>query len=253
MAKYVVANLKKLINIFSEIKTELEKNPEKTINLSWEFSFRPKTLAQLGFFFSGIVGAIQVYFKEIYGEEYSKDIIKELLYAECSNKEQLISPNGKTIEITKRISMMSVQEMSEFIEKTLSFCEQYGIPLQPELRYLWINNLNPEYIAEVEETKFREKDESYLRHIRSQPCIVCGAYHEIEAHHMKTKELAGLGEKTPDYMAVSLCASCHRNYLGSDSHITTEKLKTLVPFIFQKLTEKQFGKLCYERYLKGRD
>jgi len=32
MAKYVVANIKKLINIFGEIKTELEKNPEKTIN-----------------------------------------------------------------------------------------------------------------------------------------------------------------------------------------------------------------------------
>lgn len=251
MAKYVVANLKKLINIFSEIKTELEKNPEKTINLSWEFSFRPKTLAQLGFFFAGIVGAIQVHFKEIYGEEYSKEIIKELLYVECSNKEELISPNGKTITITKRISMMSVQEMSEFIEKVLIFCEQYEIPLQPELRFLWVNNLNPEYVDEVEHTKFREKDESYLRYVRSQPCIVCGAYHS-EAHHLKDRELAGLGEKTPDYMAVSLCSECHRNYLGSDSHITTEKIKRLAPFLFRKLSTKQFCKMCYERYLKWR-
>lgn len=249
MAKYVIANIKKLINIFSEIKTELEKHPEKTINLSWEFSFRPKTLAQLGFFFSGIVGAIQKHFKEIYGEEYSKEIIKELLYVECSSKEELISPNGKVIEIMKRISMMSVQEMSEFIEKVIVFCEQYEIILQPELRFLWVNNLNPEYVAEVEQTKFRDKDESYLRYVRQQPCIVCGAYHS-EVHHLKDRELAGLGAKTPDYMAVSLCSECHRNYMGSDSHITTEKIKRLVPFLFRKLSTKQFCKLCYERYLK---
>ena len=249
MAKYVVTNLKKLINIFAEVKAELEKNPDRSINLSWEFSFREKTRSQLGYFFGGIVEAIQKHFKEIYGEEYSKEIIKELLYVECSSKEELISPNGKTIEITKRISMMSVQEMSEFIEKVITFCEQYEIPLQPELRFLWVNNLNPEYVAEVEETKFRERDESYLRYVRSQPCIICGAYHS-EAHHLKDRELAGLGAKTPDYMAVSLCSECHRNYLGSDSHITTEKVKRLAPFLFRKLSTKQFCKMCYERYLK---
>lgn len=249
MAKYVVANVKKLINIFTEIKQELEKHQDRTINLSWEFSFREKTLAQLGFFFSGIVGAIQKHFKEIYGEEYSKEIIKELLYVECSSKEELISPNGKTIEIMKRISMMSVQEMSEFIEKVIAFCEQYEIILQPELRFLWVNNLNPEYVAEVEQTKFRDKDESYLRYVRQQPCIVCGAYHS-EAHHLKYRELAGLGAKTPDYMAVSLCSECHRNYMGSDSHITTEKVIRLAPYLFRKLSAKQFCKLCYERYLK---
>lgn len=251
MAKYVVANLKKLVNIFGEIKAELEKHQDKTINLSWEFSFREKTRSQLGYFFGGIVEAIQKHFKEIYGEEYSKEIIKELLYVECSSKEELISPNGKTIEIMKRISMMSVQEMSEFIEKVIVFCEQYEIILQSELRFLWVNNLSPEYVAEVEQTKFRNKDESYLRYVRQQPCIVCGAYHS-EAHHLKDRELAGLGAKTPDYMAVSLCSECHRNYMGSDSHITTEKVVRLAPYLFRKLSTKQFCKLCYERYLKCR-
>ncbi len=250
--KYVVTNIKKLINIFSEIKTEIERNPDKPINLSWELSFREKTKAQLGFFFSGIVGAIQRYFNEMYGEEYSKDIIKELLYAECGSREDLISPNGNHITITKRISMMSVREMSQFIEKALDFCEQYEIVLQPELRYLWINNLNPEYIAEIEQTKYRERDENYLRHIRQQPCLICGAYQNIEAHHVKDTTLAGLGDKTPDYMAISLCPKCHRDYMGNQSHITTEQIKRLVPFIYRKLTPKQFGKLCYERFLQCR-
>lgn len=247
--KYVVTNLRKLTNIFTEIKAELEANPEKSINLSWDFSFREKTKSQLGYFFGGIVEAIQKHFKEIYGEEYSKDIIKELLYVECSSKEELITPNGKTIEITKRISRMSVEEMSAFIEKVIEFCEQYEIILQPELRYLWINNLDRRYVDEVANTKFREKDENYLRHVRNQPCIICGNYHS-EAHHLKESSLAGLGEKTPDYMAVSLCENCHRNYKGG--HISTEAIKRFAPNLFRKLTAKEFCKLSYERYLKKR-
>lgn len=249
--RYIVANIKKLVNIFREIQGELEAHPDKTINLSWEWSFREKTKSQLGYFFGGIVEAIQKHFTETYGEEYSKDIIKELLYVECSSKEEIIAPSGKTIEILKRISRMSVEEMSQFIEKVIEFCEQYEIILQPELRYLWINNLDPVYVAEVEQTKFRDRDESYLRYVRSQPCIICGAYH-TEAHHLKDSSLAGLGEKTPDYMAVSLCPSCHRNIDGTSGHISTEKVRKYAPFLFRKLSTKQFCKLSYERFLKKR-
>lgn len=251
MASYVVANLAKLTNIFTEIKEEMQKHPEKPINLKWEHTFREKTLAQLGFMFGGLVSAIQKHFNEIYGEEYSKDIIKELLYEECSSKEEIICPNGKTITITKRISRMSVEEMSLFIEQVIEFCEKYEIILQPELRFLWINNLEPRYIQEVEETKFREKDESYLRYIRTQPCLICGQYHS-EAHHLKDLTLAGLGAKTPDYMAVSLCDRCHRNFDGHQGHISTEKIVKYAPFLFKKLTPKQFCKLSYERFIKHR-
>lgn len=57
--RYIVANIKKLVNIFREIQGELEAHPDKTINLSWEWSFREKTKSQLGYFFGGIVEAIQ--------------------------------------------------------------------------------------------------------------------------------------------------------------------------------------------------
>lgn len=251
MAKYVVGNLKKLTNIFTSIRQEMEANPEKTINLSWEFSYRSKTLAQLGYFFGGICEAIQKHFKEIYGEEYSKDIIKELLYAECGEKEEIITPNGTTLELTKRISRMNVEEMCLFIEKVLDFCEEYEIKLQPELRFLWIYNLNPKHIEEVEQTKYRDKDVSYLNYVRQQPCIICGEYHS-EAHHLKDRELAGLGDKTPDYMAISLCAGCHRNLNGNDSHITTDKVIKYAGFLFKKLTPKQFCKLCYDRFINHR-
>ena len=61
---YIVTNLAKLTNIFTEIRGELEKggNTPVSINLSWEKSHRPKTLSQLGFFFGGIVKAVRKHF-----------------------------------------------------------------------------------------------------------------------------------------------------------------------------------------------
>lgn len=245
---YIVTNLAKLTNIFTEIRGELEKggNTPVSINLSWEKSHRPKTLSQLGFFFGGIVKAVRKHFTEFYGKEYEIEIIKEMLYNECSTTEELVCPNGKILHETKRISRMTVEEMSEFINKTIDFCDEYGIVLQPELRYLWVNGLDPRLVDEVRETKFPEKDAEYLSYVHNETCLICGKG-GVEAHHTKLPELAGLGGKTPDYMAIPLCPKCHR-YLNGDGHISTEKLKQLCPFIFKQIDVKAFCKMRYKRW-----
>lgn len=247
---YVITNIKKLVNVFSEIKGEFEKagNAPVSINLTWEKSHRNKTISQLGFYFGGVIKAIQNHFKEFYGKEYEIDTIKEMLYNECGTSEEFICPNGKILTETKRISRMTVEEMSEFIEKSINFCDEYGIVLQPELRYLWVNNLNPKFVEEVRETKFPEKDAEYLAEVHKETCLICGKG-GVEAHHAKLPELAGLGDKTPDYMAVPLCPTCHR-YLNAGGHISTEKLLKLCPFIFKHLDLKAFCKLRYKRWLE---
>lgn len=243
---YVVTNIAKLTNIFKEIRSEIEKG-NTSINLSWEKTHRAKTLAQLGFFWGGLVKSINNHFKEYYGKEYEADTIKEMLYNECSVTEEFVCPNGKVLYQTKRLSRMTVEEASEFITKVVDFCDEYGIVLQPELKYLWIYNLNPRDVDDIENMKFPDRDEEYLRYVRSETCLICGKG-GCEAHHAKLPELAGLGEKTPDYMAISLCKNCHRNYNGG--HITTEEIIRCVPFIFKKFTLKQFCKLKYYRYIK---
>ena len=245
---YVVTNLKKLTNIFSEIRTELEKHPNDTFNVSWEKSHRSKSFAQLGFMFGGLIKAIKQHYFDCFGKEYYVELIKEMLYNECSQCEEFICPNGKIIYEMKRISRMSIEEMSEFISKVIDFCDEYGIVLQPELRYLWINNLDPRLVEEVEQTKFPEKDAEYLNAVRKETCLVCGKG-MVEAHHTKIKELAGLGAKTPDWCAIPLCPTCHR-YFDGDGHIGTQKLIDLCPFIFKHIKMKAFLKMRYYRWKK---
>lgn len=245
---YVVTNTKKLVNIFGEIRDELEKSNITSINLSWEKSSRPKTLSQLGYFFGGLVKAIKAHYFDLFGTEYDAELIKEMLYNECSQIEEFVCPNGTVLYQHKRISRMTIQEMSDFIEKVIDFCDEYEIVLQPELKYLWINNLNPRTVEEVEQTKFPERDEEYLRYVRKETCLVCGKG-QVEAHHTKIPELAGLGDKTPDWCAIPLCPTCHR-YFDGDGHIGTDLIVKLCPFIFKQIGVKQFLKMRYHRWLK---
>lgn len=48
----------------------------------------------------------------------------------------------------------------------------------------------------------------YLQQIRLRPCLLCGSTQAVEAHHEGPH---GLGKKTPDWLAVPLCRSCHHD------------------------------------------
>jgi len=49
----------------------------------------------------------------------------------------------------------------------------------------------------------REQDKSYLKHVKSNPCIVCNSKH-TEPHHTVSRGAFG-----SDYLTVSLCRMHH--------------------------------------------
>jgi hypothetical protein len=51
----------------------------------------------------------------------------------------------------------------------------------------------------------RFEDDAYLRFIRRQPCLICGA--ASQAHHVQA---GGVGTKCSDYRTVPLCHNHHR-------------------------------------------
>ena len=65
------------------------------------------------------------------------------------------------------------------------------------------------------EKTMRERDESYLDYIRSQPCCLCGGI-DADAAHIRVgsindgKRETGMGEKPSDRWAVPLCRRHHR-------------------------------------------
>ena len=52
------------------------------------------------------------------------------------------------------------------------------------------------------------KDNGYLKHIRSKPCLICGQ--DSIAHHVRFPGFCGIGQKPSDYFTVPLCQyPCH--------------------------------------------
>jgi hypothetical protein len=58
-----------------------------------------------------------------------------------------------------------------------------------------------------------QRNPRYLAWVRMQPCCVCGSRKAIEASHTGPH---GLGQKSPDFSAIPLCAKHHRT--GADSY-----------------------------------
>ncbi len=56
----------------------------------------------------------------------------------------------------------------------------------------------------------RYRSRSYLQHVASLPCCVCGSS-PCQAHHLLRGSGHGIGLKAGDDMTVPLCPMCHRN------------------------------------------
>lgn len=62
----------------------------------------------------------------------------------------------------------------------------------------------------------RQRDESRLAWLRTQPCVICGDNTSSEAAHIRTgnlevgKEHTGMAQKPDDKWTVSLCNAHHR-------------------------------------------
>jgi hypothetical protein len=55
--------------------------------------------------------------------------------------------------------------------------------------------------------KKRVKNPHYLRFIREQSCVACGAFPKSQAHHCYA---GGTGTKCNDMDTIPLCGMCHR-------------------------------------------
>jgi hypothetical protein len=68
----------------------------------------------------------------------------------------------------------------------------------------------------------RAHNKLHLDFVRGLPCCVCGNNIQTEAAHVKMscgwadKRGVGLGEKTDDAFAISLCSQCHRDQHAMD-------------------------------------
>jgi hypothetical protein len=79
--------------------------------------------------------------------------------------------------------------------------------------------------ADLRQKQPRERDENYLRYLRTQPCCVCHDNISTEPHHLRVasinhdKRETGGGERASDKWALPLCSQCHR-----DCHAMNEML-----------------------------
>jgi hypothetical protein len=51
----------------------------------------------------------------------------------------------------------------------------------------------------------------HLSRVHDIPCVLCGSM-PVEAHHIRDGQ--GMSQRATDWMAVALCADCHRGPLG---------------------------------------
>lgn len=239
--QYVVCETRKLLNVFREIKVELEKGA--AINLSWEETKETKTLKQLGFIFGIIVKSVRKGIYEQSGLEMTTKQVREMLYQECSQFDHTVY-NGNTYTFALRLSEMDKKQTSEFISNVLVWCDENEITLPPEARYLWFNWVCPEVLRETEQLKLPDKSPEYLSHLRRSHCLICGVT-PCEAHHVHLS--FGLGSTLPDWAAIPLCDECHRNNFGG--HITSDQLFLKTKYLpWAKYGAKAVLKAMYEKW-----
>lgn len=211
--KVVCHNQKMLDAVINEMDRLLAEKGSIYVDFGKEVL--KKTNRQLGFYFGAIVDSIKEFYEE-QGIEYDTDEIKENFYQAISPKKTITQFNGKIYEVPKRISEMNREEMTEFIDMSLWLCDNanafQGLVLHPSIRHTWIRHITNEDIRNLNIGKFPKDCKEYLQHLRNQACIVCGRHNMSEAHHLRINGTAGTSIKPPDYMCVSLCRNCHRDY-----------------------------------------
>lgn len=216
--------------------------------LSVEFGkpFKEKTRNQNNFFWGAIVESVKDFFKQ-QGIEYSQEQIKDNFYHAIAPRKIITQFNGKQYETWKHISEMSVEEMSEFIDKSIWLCDNarafQGLVLHPSIRYTWIRHITNEELRNMPPVKAR-KDAEYISYVRKQSCLCCGKY-GCEAHHIKQAGITGTSYKADDWEAIPLCQDCHRAYHIKGKEWFEEQMAWLLRYI--SMTD--FCKCCYNRWL----
>lgn len=240
----IISNKSELVNIFNYCAREMHTG--KTYSFSFEQIKSNKTAKQLGFIFGGLISALQSFYKEVDGEEYEKDLIKELLYEEIGVDSIVILPNGRKAVFKKSLSKMTKEEASEFINRCIDWIDENTDCILPiGLRYLWTAYISDEEIETLLQRDFPEKDELYLTQLRKLHCLGCGKP-ATEVHHIREGVYAA-SKKNADYMTIPICQNCHRTLhnLGEKSFI-----KGLAN-VTNGMSIEVFCKLLYQKIRNG--
>lgn len=249
MTKVVAYNEKMLDTIFLDLYKKLEEYG--SIYIDYDKPYKEKTKKQVNFFFGAIVNSVIDFFKE-QGTIYSVEEIKDNFYQAIAPRKIITQFNGKKYETWKHISEMSLEEMSEFIDKSIWLCDNakifQGLILHPSIRNVWIRHITQDDIYSVNKMKIPLRDKEYLEYIRKQPCLWCGIANKSEAHHLRINNNSGVAIKPSDVYCVPLCRKHHIEYHAKGS----EKFYKECDWITKYVDIATFCMLNYSRWYNKR-
>lgn len=190
----------------------------RQVDLSYERSAKPVTRRQIGFFFAALVNQIWLYFINN-GWSLTEKQVRYGLYKQVAqvvpNMTYDLSMFGQEPQVKHISDMETAEEMSEFINGVFTVLDTNpmydGIRLTPDVYNNWCFHIKEDDYKAFVGFYFPERDESYLAHIRTLPCIICGKQHRSEAHHIRDTRTSGMAIKSPDVYALPLCHDCHMN------------------------------------------
>lgn len=189
----------------------------KSLAISYDKPFKDKTLKQLGYIFGGLIDSVIDFYAE-QGIKWTQDDVKENFYQACSKLDESLVKvvrrfNGDVYQVPKRLSEMSLEEASLFIDKCLYLIDHAkpfkDLILHPSLRYTWIRHISDLDMLQIKDCKLPRNCPEYLEHTRKQACLCCGRMNCSEVHHLKLMGETGTGYKADDWLTIPLCRECH--------------------------------------------
>lgn len=188
----------------------------REINLSYEPASKAVTKKQIGFFFAALVNQIYLYFRNC-GWSIKENQVRYGLYKQVAqvvpDMTYDLSMFGQEPQVKHLSDMETSKEMSDFINGVFTVLDTNpmyaGIKLTPDTFYSWLNHVTIDEVNTAKCQELPERDNGYLDHIRSLPCLICGIQHRSDAHHIRDTRTAGEAIKSPDWYTIPLCHQCH--------------------------------------------
>ena len=251
--KVTIYNDRHLESVIKDIYNQF--STDESIQIEYRKPFKEVSLKQLGFFWGGLIDSVQRYYKSL-GELWDEDDIKENFYSATAYLDERLKKtvtrfNGQRYEVPKRLSEMSIEEASIFIDKCIYLIDTASnfkdMVLSPDLRYTWVRHVTKDDLFNLKSCTFPRHDAEYLEHTRHQACIWCGKTHRTEAHHLKVAGYSGTAYKADDWLCVPLCGGfdgCHRKYHQNGENDFNHALRWITKY----MSIIDFCKLRYNRW-----